>query len=54
MSKVKSRGLAHVTPTKLAREFKKGLSMVGLARKYALTRFVVEAWIRSVHRRKRR
>ena len=42
------RSPARVTPRQLAREFKGGLTMVGLARKYALTRREVEAWIRSV------
>lgn len=50
---MKVRALCHVTPAILAREFTRGLSMVGLARKYALTRHQVEEWIRSVQRRKR-
>ena len=48
------RQCSHVTPTILAREFKEGLSMVGLARKYALTRQQVEAWIRVRCARRRR
>ena len=47
-----ARSFARVTPLMLAREFKRGLTMVGLARKYALTRGQVEDWIRSVMRRK--
>ena len=39
------RHFARVTPRRLAREFKGGLSMVGLARKYGLTRREVEDWI---------
>lgn len=48
---IRWRPLSRVTPRKLAREFKDGLTMVGLARKYALTRRQVEEWIRSVARR---
>ena len=46
MTPEKARQFAHVTPARLAKEFKRGLSMVGLARKYALTRTTVEEWIR--------
>ncbi len=44
------RKFARVTPRRLAQEFKRGLSIVGLARKYALTRRQVEEWIRCVTR----
>ena len=44
------RSLSRVTPQRLAREFKGGLTVVGLARKYALRRQQVEDWIRSVAR----
>ena len=50
---VTARQMARVTPRMLAREFKAGLSMVGLARKYALTRRQVEDWIRTVARKRR-
>lgn len=53
MSPIHARRLSRVTPTRLAREFKRGLTMVGLARKYGLTRQQVEDWIRSVARRPR-
>lgn len=42
-----------VRKTTLAREFKEGRSMVGLARKYGLTRLQVEHAIRWVYRRRR-
>ena len=48
---VRARKFSRITPRMLAREFKAGLSMVGLARKYALTRQQVEDWIRSVSRK---
>lgn len=48
-----ARAFVHVTPRMLAREFKGGLTMVGLARKYALTRRQVEDWVRSVARKSR-
>ena len=47
------RSPARVTPRQLAREFKGGLTMVGLARKYALTQWQVEEWIRSMARKPR-
>lgn len=47
---IRGRPLSRITPRRLAREFKRGLSMVGLARKYALTQRQVEDWIRSVAR----
>ena len=48
-----ARSLSRVTPQRLAREFKGGLTVVGLARKYALRRQQVEDWIRSVARGRR-
>lgn len=48
---VPARKMCRITPRRLAREFQSGLSMVGLARKYALTRHQVEDWIRSVSRK---
>lgn len=53
MTRPHARSLARVTPRILAREFKSGLTMVGLARKYALRRRQVEDWIRSVARKRR-
>lgn len=51
---MKSRQFAYVTPRRLALEFKRGLTMVGLARKYALTQKQVETWIRSVAKKRDR
>ena len=53
MTRRGARSLTRITPLRLAREFKGGLTMVGLARKYALTTGQVETWIRSVARRTR-
>ena len=49
---VTARKMCRITPRMLAREFKRGLSMVGLARKYALTQQQVEDWIRSVRKKR--
>lgn len=53
MTQIHARHLCRVTSTLLAREFKAGLTMIGLARKYGLTRRQVEEWIRSVARVRR-
>ena len=48
-----ARIVIRITPTLLAREFKGGLTVIGLARKYGLTRAQVEAKIRAVAKRKK-
>ena len=47
VSRAKGRG----TALRLAREFKRGLSFVGLARKYGMPQRAVEAAVRRVARR---
>ena len=46
--------MGRVTTRTLVREFWRGLSMVGLARKYGLTRTIVEARLRTYMRARRR